>query len=57
MRRGRFAGLNQESSEVAPLRLRELLVFDFFPPANEEQARIGTDRGRALVVSIPIIAG
>lgn len=57
MRRGRFAGLNEDSTEVAALGLRDLLLFDLAAPATEEQAKIGADRGRALAVSIPFVAG
>jgi diguanylate cyclase (GGDEF)-like protein len=56
MRRGRFAGLNDESATVAPLPLRELLLFDFRAPASEEQEKIAVERARILTVSTPFLA-
>jgi len=56
MRRGRFAGLNEAVSEVAPLRVRELIPFDFRAPASEDHAKIAAERARALAVSIPFLA-
>jgi diguanylate cyclase (GGDEF)-like protein len=57
MRRGRFASFSEGSDEVAALSLRDLLLFDLLAPQSEEQAKIGVDRGRALAVSIPFLAG
>ncbi|HEY7810219.1 MAG TPA: EAL domain-containing protein [Allosphingosinicella sp.] len=56
MRRGRFADLHEESPGAAPLRLRELLAFDFRAPESEDHARIAADRTRSLIVSVPFLA-
>ncbi len=56
MREGRFAGLRDPSPEaVVPLRLSELLLFDFRPAASEDHARVAAERARTLAVSVPFL--
>jgi diguanylate cyclase (GGDEF)-like protein len=56
MREGRFAGLRDPGPEaVVPLRLSELLLFDFRPAASEDHARVAAERARTLAVSVPFL--
>jgi diguanylate cyclase (GGDEF)-like protein len=56
MRKGRFAGLNEESAGPEPLGAGALMLFDFRAPQSEEQAKIAAERGRALCVALPFLA-
>ncbi|HEY0044003.1 MAG TPA: EAL domain-containing protein [Allosphingosinicella sp.] len=58
MRKGRFAGLHDRSSDaVAPLATADLLLFDFRAPADEDGLRVATERARQLPLALPLLAG